>query len=1792
MARKKKTDTTTQNNKEMQDWNRSLGYSSKALKALESGTYDELTNRNVSSMKSDDQVRIANPVPVLKGVNTDNTDLELRFGKARQYQKNMANEAQKYQYNDTLAAANTLDKKDQGYLQRLVDRFGDGDLVRSSLSASKKNEWEQKYGKSIDQIYSDFMADQDNAKMRQGQEHSILSTISSTLGSALSPMTALPSLAANLINPDSDTAKQLEKTRADYSKQRKLLRAGVKENLGDKGDAIYDNATQIGDRMVRNTAGNLLGGKVLGGVLTGLGDADEQMDLLNLRPGMSGRKKAASALAHGTVEGAGTAITTGLLDGLPTVNGIGGRLINIGKGAGNAAIENAISEAIEMGLDTAINGENSEKALNKAIYMMQGMSEADAEKQVKADQWGRVKSAAGTGAIFGGATKGLGEFTDSLRKDKIPSLWTPDNKPVDTSDIDNVIAKATDQAEGAKAEIENLAKQIPETPDVEATKAEPTSAPETPKANTIQPLQGEELEAAQKQVDNNKITITTIDQKIEALKNDPKNLYRGKLKKAVENEIKVLEKQKKELTKANTGLNRQIKGEPTPVKEQLTKQQYNAIYGKTNSITADLYVARRLAGDTPEAKALEKECKALLNEYVNTGDRATLTNFVQKVIELDHMSKEAGGTYKTANSNYTYDDWYNDGTGNIEDLNTRILGSGALEPVTQIHKANAGSVEPTIDNEVPTFKAPEAPTEEIPTEEVPNILPTASNGGAVPPEPPKGPNGPETDISQRYETLKNSDLFQKSQANMKMLETAKQQGVFNKDIEGRAQAQADALKEFTEDPTKAINDNLNKQWSSGKDMDTSMIVLNDALDTGSQAYANLVMLKQAQQVKGAGRVLRAALDYAKKNYAGTKEGTLQEAAKFLNDKAESVLSSRKTAEQFNAIAERIMKGDLSDLNTRFNMDDVNIQNIKDALEAGAGKADIAHMIAMYQSVGKTGISADALQKVTDIYNQIQSQNLEPNSRARANLEADAFKVLAQDIGGKRTFKEQWDAWRYLAMLGNPKTHLRNILGNTTHYMVTEAKDNIGAVMEAALDKANKATGGEGIERTKAVLNANDKGLVKAGELDADNVAYAALNDSGSKYNVKSEIDRARQAFNNKVLSKIDGLNSNLLDVEDYSALKRKYSKSLARYLKANGADESIFKATDDASKALLDKARAYAIDQAKQATFHEYSKTAAMLSRFSNDMANSDKLHHKAASYMLEGVLPFKKTPINILKQGGKYSPISLATGLKKAFDAVQTGNSTAAEAIEDLSAGLTGTGIMGLGMFLANQGFLTGSANPDYTVDQAETEQGAQNYALKIGDNSYTLDWLAPMSLPLFVGVELNRLMNEDDDEGLTLNKAISALSTIAEPITEMSMLQGINDVLEKLSYDPAGALAGLATQTGLGYITQGVPTVAGQFARAIDDTRRSTYSENTGMEKSLDQAMMKVQNKIPFLSQSSQPYVTASGQEQQNEGLASYWLGDNFGTRLMDQMLSPGYFKEGTISDTDKELNRLYEATGEVPYKNVLKGEVDGQKLGKESFTSYQKLYGSNVDYLYDEIIKSDEYNNLDDAEKVKTLKNIREKSKMIADHEIGGKALEKSDQKIYDIYKSKGKDGLLQYIKDKTMADSLDMKYDDYVKKESENPGGAMQWAEDKQTAADMGFTKKDGTVDIQGYEDAVEMFGNNVPAIQSYKEYKSHGFTKNAEKVPYLMDNNAFTDEEKGKILAGSKTYDDLGKTAKGAYDIEGYAGLYYFYLLKQLADTDGNGSIKKGERDALLNSDNPYVTALSDDMYYYLAGQSW
>ena len=159
---------------------------------------------------------------------------------------------------------------------------------------------------------------------------------------------------------------------------------------------------------------------------------------------------------------------------------------------------------------------------------------------------------------------------------------------------------------------------------------------------------------------------------------------------------------------------------------------------------------------------------------------------------------------------------------------------------------------------------------------------------------------------------------------------------------------------------------------------------------------------------------------------------------------------------------------------------------------------------------------------------------------------------------------------------------------------------------------------------------------------------------------------------------------------------------------------------------------------------------------------------------------------------------------------------------------------------------------------------------------------------------------------------------------------------------------------------------------------------------------------------------------------------------------------------------------------------------------------------------------------------------------------------------------------------------------MKYEREYPGGAKGKYNDKQEAIDYGYVDKNGNAKTDTYVKYRELYGNDDAAIRKADYFSDNGITKAVDKIPELINDNTLSNEAKGKLLVGD------AKSLKGAkktmYDMGGYEGAYYYYLIKNAADADGNGSVKKAERNAYFAGDSKYLDDLwnlNQEMYMYL-----
>ena len=591
-----------------------------------------------------------------------------------------------------------------------------------------------------------------------------------------------------------------------------------------------------------------------------------------------------------------------------------------------------------------------------------------------------------------------------------------------------------------------------------------------------------------------------------------------------------------------------------------------------------------------------------------------------------------------------------------------------------------------------------------------------------------------------------------------------------------------------------------------------------------------------------------------------------------------------------------------------------------------------------------------------------------DAKTQEELDAAAEAILAEVANQvPSTWMDKWNAWRYFSMLFNPRTHIRNLLGNTVFVPARQLRNAAAMAMEHALPAE---------QRTAALLTKSDRPLVKFAEADFE--ASRSLLTSGGKMNPSSRINELRPIFTSKAfgwLETLRKLNNRALESEDLFFLKRAYISSFAKAMKARGLTvESLQDGSREAS-AKLRSLQAHAAKEALEATYRDASRVASALSQFKN--------LNPVTNVLGNALFAFTKTPVNVLKRGVEYSPAGLLKGIVELGEVRAhhgQGRFTAAQAVNDLCKGLSGLGITLMGYWLASMGLLVAGGPEDDRERSFETLQGAKSYALKIGDVYYTIDWMAPVALPLFVGVELH---SQAEGEGFSVGNIADSLTKISEPMFNLSMLDGLNSAFRSVAYSDGSYLTDFAVEAALDYISQGLPTLGGQLARTIDATPRNSYylDKNSPLPESVQQFLNTAQAKIPGLSYLLAPRVDQWGRSTGKDSVI---------LRAFENFISPGYLSVRTETPVDREIAEVYRETGEagiLPKTADKSFQADGEtrRLSAQEYTKYAQERGKRSFEYINQLLSNPGYQKLDPDEKAEVIQEMYQAANAEAKKEV---------------------------------------------------------------------------------------------------------------------------------------------------------------------------------------------------------------
>lgn len=628
----------------------------------------------------------------------------------------------------------------------------------------------------------------------------------------------------------------------------------------------------------------------------------------------------------------------------------------------------------------------------------------------------------------------------------------------------------------------------------------------------------------------------------------------------------------------------------------------------------------------------------------------------------------------------------------------------------------------------------------------------------------------------------------------------------------------------------------------------------------------------------------------------------------------------------------------------------------------------------------TDATGEAITIDPELMNKFLAQK---NQDGRNAVMEDIYQNIADQLPA--TFAEKANAWRYMSMLLNPTTHIRNSMGNLIQAGARSIKNDVGAVLEPIFvrDKA---------ERTKSFLTRTPADLARKDfakslyEEDIKSAMGEGKYQDGGSSGLMREIEERRQKqvfsqswWGGRAAQAVSNFNTDMLELEDRWFNESAYVSSLAQALKAKGITAEEAKAGGPAVEA----ARAYAIEEAQRATYRNTTALSEALSRAGSYKGDNPVI--KAASFGFNALIPFRKTPANVLTTSFDYSPVGILKAVGNGISQVIKGEYNAAQMVDSLAAGLTGTGILMLGMYLASEGILTAKVGDD---DEKERkflrEIGKQDYSINIGGVSYSLDWAAPSAMPLLAGAAIIEGQKENSE---IFPKIMDAINSSTQVIFETSMLSSMDDFLSGISY--AENVAGYAlNRITSSYLSQFAPTVGGKIAAATDSVVRKSYVEPGTGQTMKDISFFKqgLKKKIPGMRQELQPMIDRWGREVST---------GTVGERVFQNFLSPGYMKTATDDAVDQELLRLNGATGngavfpaEAP-KSIAytkDGEKADKVLSAEEYTEFSRALGGVRREILEDAFNAPFYKAMSDVEKSEYVSKVYTYAKEQAEQDVG--------------------------------------------------------------------------------------------------------------------------------------------------------------------------------------------------------------
>lgn len=574
----------------------------------------------------------------------------------------------------------------------------------------------------------------------------------------------------------------------------------------------------------------------------------------------------------------------------------------------------------------------------------------------------------------------------------------------------------------------------------------------------------------------------------------------------------------------------------------------------------------------------------------------------------------------------------------------------------------------------------------------------------------------------------------------------------------------------------------------------------------------------------------------------------------------------------------------------------------------------------------------------DTIRKLQSEALNTADELERNQAMARSAKYMTDLIPKG-FVKKLKAYRNIAMLLNPKTLGRNIVGNVAFNTIDTGSKGLASLIDRGL---SKFTG----QRTRVAPQLGD--YFKGGLQGAKTGYQEALQGIDTRgLGQRFDLNSGR-TFQSKPMQALETVLDVGLRVPDRAFYEATFAESVQNMMKAQGLKEP--------TQEILERAEQEALESVFQ-NKSNVSDLALGLRSGLNKIGTQD--------FGLGDVLiPYAQTPANLTQQAINYSPLGLVKGGWNLSKGDQR------QASLDIARSLIGSGLIGGGYGLAKAGLTTPSQfDENYTRNKAIREN---LQPLGIRPDQLGNMWYAPfqpMSSPIATGTA----MAYGD------NPIFAGLNTVVDQPYLQGVTKGLRDLQE-------GNWADAGINVASSIPSQFVPTLASQFAQSIDPYQRQTYDPNK-LQYGLNSAIAK----IPFASKTLPERIDVTGQPVER-------YSSKGAKRLYDIFLNPTFINEKIDDPVLSELKYIYDQTKETRHfmptvnKTLDFTDVDGNKqkikLTGRELSEYQRELGQRMYNEFNYVMDLPEYTNTDDYGKIELLEKAKKLVKDEVDNEMWNK------------------------------------------------------------------------------------------------------------------------------------------------------------------------------------------------------------